>query len=74
MKEIKKKNCFEQMQEIKEYIEHKTNYISFDTKWMPTSAKIICVGRYANNHGVISCLELNKNKLNNIHESEKNFV
>ena len=58
---------------IHNYLSHPTNYISFDIKFLPSSAKIVSVGRYANNNGVISCLEFNKDKLVSIHESEKNF-
>ncbi|KAL7991326.1 hypothetical protein Chor_015582 [Crotalus horridus] len=53
------------------HTQHSLNYTVFDCKWVPCSARLLCLGNFPRGTGVIQLYELQGGRLNLLREIEK---
>lgn len=61
----------EDLPQIIEHLSSSVNFTPFDTRWIPCSAKFICLGINPRGTGALKIFELNHGSLDIIAESEK---
>jgi WD40 repeat protein len=57
--------------QIHTIISQSLQYAPYDVKWLPCSAKVLCTGHSPRGTGILQLYELDANKLEKVHESEK---